>query len=81
MEILTAIVVGVVAGILVKALFLKDSQLIWVALFGAVGGLAAYYLHSALTADVIKAVFMLGTAALIAGVFHELWNRFGGKTA
>jgi len=82
MEILTAVVMGIVGGVLVKALFLKDSPILWDAVFGVIGGLTAYYLSSsALNADVIKAVFTIATAVLVAGVLHELWKRFGGSAA
>lgn len=75
MEILTAVVMGIVAGLLVKALFLKDSQVLWDAIFGVVGGLAAYYLYTSLSTDITKAVFTLGTAVVIAGILHAVWTR------
>ncbi len=81
MEIITAVVMGAVAGLLIKALFLKDSPIIWSVAFGAIGGLVAYYLSTALTEDVTTALATVGTAVIVAGVLHELWNRFGGKTA
>lgn len=81
MEIITYLVMGIVGGLLVKALFLKESNILWDAIFGVVGGIAAYYLYTSLTADVTKAVFTLGTAVVIAGVLHEAWKRFGGKAA
>lgn len=80
MEILTAIVMGIIGGLLVKALFLKDSHILWDAAFGVVGGIAAYYLSTALTADVTEAVFTVGTAVMVAGILHEVWKRLG-KTA
>ena len=73
---ITAIVMGIVGGLLVKALFLKDSHVIWDATFGAVGGLAAYYLYQSLTTDVAAAVFALGIAVVVAGVLHAIWSRF-----
>lgn len=73
---ITAIVMGIVGGLLMKALFLKDSHIVWDAVFGAVGGLAAYYLYSSLTADVTQAVFALGTAVVVAGILHAVWSRF-----
>jgi uncharacterized membrane protein YeaQ/YmgE (transglycosylase-associated protein family) len=79
--VITAIVMGIVGGLLVKALFLKDSHIMWDAAFGVVGGIAAYYLYTSLTADVSKAVFALGTAVVVAGFLHEIWRRFGGHTA
>ncbi|MEO7819055.1 MAG: hypothetical protein ABIS18_07915 [Actinomycetota bacterium] len=80
MEIFTAVVMGVVAGLLLKALFLKDSHILWDAGFGAVGGLAAYYISTALTDDVTSAIATVGTAVIVAGILNELWTRFG-KTA
>jgi uncharacterized membrane protein YeaQ/YmgE (transglycosylase-associated protein family) len=80
MEILTAVVMGIIAGLLVKALFLKDSHIMWDAAFGVVGGLAAYYLRTALTGDVNTAVFTLGIAVVVAGLIHEVWDRIH-KTA
>jgi uncharacterized membrane protein YeaQ/YmgE (transglycosylase-associated protein family) len=75
-----AIVMGVVAGLLVKALFLKDSHIVYDVAFGAIGGLAAYFLNQNLTADVAQAVFALGTAVVIAGLLHAIWSRLA-KTA
>lgn len=80
MEIITALVMGIVGGLLVKALFLKDSHILWDAVFGVIGGIAAFYLYGSLTADVSTAVFALGTAVVVAGLLHEVWTRFG-KTA
>lgn len=81
MEIFTGILMGVVAGLLVKALFLKDSHIGWDAIFGVVGGVAGFYLYSSLTAEVTKAAFALGSGVLVAGLLHEAWRRIGGKTA
>lgn len=81
MEIMTAIVMGIVGGLLVKALFLKNSQLSWDAIFGVVGGLVSYYLYTSLTSTATKAVFILGTAVVFAGLLHEIWNRLGKKAA
>ncbi len=80
MEILTFIVMGIIGGLLVKALFLKESHIVWDAAFGAIGGVAAYYLSTSLTADVTQAVFTVGTAVVVAGLLHEVWKRLG-KTA
>lgn len=80
MEIITAVVMGIVGGLLVKALFLKDSHVLWDAAFGVVGGLASYYLYTSLESNVSSAVFALGTAVVIAGLLHEIWSRFS-KTA
>lgn len=77
---ITAIVMGIVGGLLIKALFLKESHVLWDAAFGAVGGLAAYYLYGSLTPDVTQAVFALGTGVVIAGVLLAIWTRFA-KTA
>lgn len=74
-EIITAIVMGIVAGLLVKYLFLKESNLTWVAVFGVVGAVIAYFAYTSLTADVTKAVFTLGAAVVIAGILHMLWDR------
>ena len=81
MEILIGIVMGAVAGLLVKGLFLKDSNIGWDAIFGVVGGVAGFYLYTALTAEVTKAVFALGSGVMVAGILHEVWRRIGGKTA
>lgn len=75
-----AIVMGIVGGLLMKALFLKDSHVVWDAAFGAVGGLAAYFLYQSLTTDIAAAVFALGTAVVVAGVLHNIWTRLA-KTA
>ncbi|MCA1840487.1 MAG: hypothetical protein ABR507_03785 [Actinomycetota bacterium] len=80
MEILTAVVMGIIAGLLVKALFLKDSHIMWDAAFGVIGGVVAYYLRTALTGHVNTAVFTLGIAVVVAGLLHEIWDRFH-KTA
>jgi uncharacterized membrane protein YeaQ/YmgE (transglycosylase-associated protein family) len=76
MELITAIVMGIVGGLVVKALFLKQSHMLWDAVFGLVGGFGAYFLYSSVSTDVTKAVFALGTAVLVAGVLHEIRNRF-----
>lgn len=81
MVIAVAIVMGIIGGLIVKALFLKESNLMFDALFGLVGGVAAYFLYRSLSADVLRAVFALGTAVVIAGVLAEAWKRIGGKTA
>lgn len=70
-----AIVMGIVGGLLMKALFLKESHILWDAAFGAVGGLAAFYLYDALTADATEAIFALGTAVVVAGILHAVWSR------
>lgn len=75
MDVLIAVVMGIVGGLLIKALFLKDSHVVWDVIFGAVGGLAAFYLYDSLTADVTRAVFALGTAVVIAGILHAIWSR------
>ena len=77
MEIFTGILMGVVAGLLVKALFLKDSHVGWDAIFGVVGGVAGFYLFSSLHTEVTKAVFALGSGILVAGILQELWHRIG----
>jgi hypothetical protein len=76
-----AALMGIVGGLLVKALFLKQSNIAWDAFFGVVGGVAAYFLYRELSVDVLRAVFALGTAVVVAGILHELWTRVGGKTA
>lgn len=81
MVIAVAVVMGIIGGLVVKALFLKESKLAWDAIFGLVGGVAAYYLYRSLSTDVLRAVFALGTAVVIAGVLHEVWTRFFSKTA
>ena len=81
MEIFTGILMGALAGLLVKALFLKDSHIGWDAIFGVVGGVAGFYLYTSLTAEVTKAVFALGSGVMVAGILHEVWRRIGGKTA
>lgn len=73
---ITAIVMGIVGGLLVKVLFLKDSNVVWDAGLGAVGGIGAYYLSRTVSTDVTQAVFALGTAVVIAGVLNEVWKRF-----
>jgi uncharacterized membrane protein YeaQ/YmgE (transglycosylase-associated protein family) len=80
MELITAVVMGIVGGLVVKALFLKQSHMLWDAVFGLVGGVVAYFLFSSVSADVTRAVFALGTAVVVAGVLHEIWSRFA-KTA
>lgn len=76
-----AILMGLVGGLIVKALFLKESNLVFDAVVGAAGGLAAWFLYRSLSADVLRAVFALGIAVVIAGLVHEAWQRIGGKTA
>ena len=80
MVIAVAVVMGIIGGLVVKALFLKESHLVWDAAFGLVGGVAAYFLYRSLSVDVLRAVFALGTAVVVAGLLHEVWTRFG-KTA
>ncbi|MDQ4149006.1 MAG: hypothetical protein M3164_03285 [Actinomycetota bacterium] len=77
MEILTAVVVGVVAGILMKAVFLKESSLAWDAALGAVGGVVAYFLSTSLSATVYGYVALAGVALAIAGLLYGLTGRFG----
>jgi hypothetical protein len=72
-----AIAMGILGGLVVKALFLKESNLTWDAIFGLVGGVAAYFLYRSLSVDVLRAVFALGTAVVVAGVLHEVWTRLG----
>ena len=38
MVIAVAVVMGIIGGLVVKALFLKESHLVWDAAFGLVGG-------------------------------------------
>ena len=78
--ILTAVVMGIIGGLLVKALFLKDSHILWDAVFGVVGGLTAYYLSTSVSSDVTTYLYTMGMAVLVAGILHEVWKRFG-KTA
>lgn len=80
MEIITALVMGIVAGLLVKALFLNESNIAWDVIFGVVGAIAGYFLYTSLSADVTRAVFTVGTAVVVAGILHYLWSRLG-KTA
>ena len=71
---------GIVGGLVVKALFIKESNLTWDAIFGIVGGVAAYFLFKSLSVDVLRAAFALGTAVVVAGLLHEVTKRLG-KTA
>lgn len=80
MDILMAIVLGIVAGLVMKALFLKDSHVAWDVAFGVIGGLVAYGLATAVTEDVARHIATTGTAVVVAGVLHEIWRRLG-KTA
>lgn len=79
-DILVAIVLGVVAGLLMKALFLKESPVAWDVAFGAIGGLVAYYLATAVTGNAARYIATFATAVVVAGVLHELWRRLD-KTA
>jgi uncharacterized membrane protein YeaQ/YmgE (transglycosylase-associated protein family) len=71
-----AIAMGIVGGLLMKALFLKDSHIIWDVVFGVAGGLAAFYLPRYLNDDVTGALFALGVAVVIAGVLSTIYTRF-----
>src|SRR5207247_919261 len=62
-EIFTGILMGVVAGLLVKALFLKDSHVVWDAIFGVVGGVGGFYLFASLHREVAQALFAVGSGA------------------
>ena len=77
-----AIAMGILGGLVVKALFLKESNLTWDAIFGLVGGVAAYFLYRSLSVDVLRAVFALGTAVVVAGVLHrpQRHRGFGAQT-
>lgn len=72
---ITAIVMGVVGGLLMKALFLRESHIIWDVAFGGIGGLSAFYLQRYLNDDVTVAVFALGVAVVIAGILHAIYTR------
>src|SRR5205085_12039255 len=72
-----AIAMGILGGLVVKALFLKESNLIWDAIFGLVGGVAAYFLYRSLNVDVLRAVFALATAVVVAVVLHDVLTCFG----
>lgn len=74
--IVLSIVMGIIGGLLVKTLFLKDSSVVYDAVFGVIGALVAYYLYTSLTADVTRALFTLGAAVVIAGILHFAWDRF-----
>lgn len=80
MEILAAVATGVVAGILMKALFLKGSSIAWDVVLGAVGGVFAYFLSTSLSETVYGYVALTGIALAVAGVLYGIWGRFG-KTA
>jgi uncharacterized membrane protein YeaQ/YmgE (transglycosylase-associated protein family) len=77
MEILAAVATGVVAGILMKVVFLKGSSIMWDAVLGAVGGLVAYFLSTALSQAVYGYVALTGVALAIAGVLYGISGRFG----
>ena len=75
-QILTAVVLGIVAGVLMKALFLKDSHIGWDVALGAIGGLVAYYIATAST-NVADYVATIGTAVVVAGVLNLIRTGFG----
>ena len=80
MEILTAVVLGIIGGLVMKALFLKESNVLWAAVFGVVGGLVAYFLTATVTENVAEYVATIGTAVVVAGLLHRIMNGLG-KTA
>jgi len=80
MEILTAVVLGIIGGLVMKALFLKESNILWAAVFGVVGGLVAYFLTTTVAGDVAEYVATIGTAVVVAGLLHRITNGLG-KTA
>jgi uncharacterized membrane protein YeaQ/YmgE (transglycosylase-associated protein family) len=77
MEILAAVATGIVAGILMKVVFLKGSSILWDVVLGAVGGLVAYFLSTALSQTVYGYVALAGVALAIAGVLYGISGRFG----
>ena len=77
MEILVAVVLGIVAGIVMKAIFLKESSMVWDAALGAIGGLVAYFLSTSLSPTVYGYVALAGVALAIAGLLYGLTGRFG----
>jgi uncharacterized membrane protein YeaQ/YmgE (transglycosylase-associated protein family) len=77
MEILAAVATGVIAGILMKVVFLKGSSILWDVVFGAVGGVVAYFLSTALSQTVYGYVALTGVALAIAGVLYGISGRFG----
>ena len=81
MEVLAAVVLGIVAGVFIKGVFLKDSSILWDVVLGAPGGLIAYFLAGALSEDVYGYVAMLGTATLIAGVLTGIVGQVRKTTA
>lgn len=80
MEIYTAIVLGIVGGLVMKALFLKDSPIVWDAVFGVVGGLVAYFLTTAVAGNFAEYLAIIGTAVIVAGLLHRIMSGLG-KTA
>ena len=81
MEVLAAVVLGIVAGVFIKGVFLKDSSILWDVVLGAAGGLIAYFLAGALSEDVYAYVATLGTATLIAGVLVGIFGQMRKTTA
>lgn len=81
MEVLAAVVLGIAAGIIIKGVFLKDSNVMFDVVFGAIGGLVAWFLSGQLSESIYGYVAILGTATVIAGVLMGLFGRFGKTTA
>lgn len=77
MEVLLAVVLGIAAGIFIKAVFVKEASTMWSVVFGAAGGLVAYVLAAQLPGEIYGYVATLGTAVVIAGVLSAILGRFG----
>lgn len=80
MEVLAAVVLGIAAGIFIKAVFLKDSSMVWNVVLGATGGLAAYFMAGALSESIYGYIATLGTAVVVAGVLIAISGKFAGRT-
>ncbi|MGQ0680156.1 MAG: hypothetical protein ACT4OM_10995 [Actinomycetota bacterium] len=80
MEVLTAVVLGIAAGILIKTVFAKEAEMIWSVVLGAAGGLVTYFLSTMLSEGIYEYIATLGTATVVAGVLYALVGKFG-KTA
>jgi uncharacterized membrane protein YeaQ/YmgE (transglycosylase-associated protein family) len=81
MEVLAAVVLGIAAGMFIKGVFLKDSNVMWDVVCGAIGGLVAWFLSGQLSESIYGYVAILGTATVIAGVLAVLMGRFTKTTA
>lgn len=77
MQVLAAVVLGIAAGIFIKAVFARGSSTTWSVVLGAAGGLVAYLASTTLSEQVYGYMAILGIAVVAAGIFAGILGKFG----